>query len=198
MNRFLVLITIIFTLNSKAAAEVECFIGTSAFTLLNLDTKDENPPHFYQLNWGVRLNKHSSISLEWITWRYYSPLGIPYGENHGKKEHQYPGYIKASGLGLAYQYVFKNNWFTSLHTQWMKQTFMDKTNNKIGTGNQLFITARLGYQIRFMSNRLFIEPNIAITHWPINTNLPLSFKEKEKKWNNYFLFEPGLHVGLNF
>ena len=27
---------------------------------------------------------------------------------------------------------------------------------------------------------------------------PQGFEEKESKWNNYFLFEPNLYIGVNF
>lgn len=32
----------------------------------------------------------------------------------------------------------------------------------------------------------------------IDTNTPQSFKEMDNKWNNYFLFEPNLYIGINF
>ncbi len=60
------------------------------------------------------------------------------------------------------------------------------------------MTYRFGYHLDFYSKRFFIDPSIAITNWPINTNVPKSFAAIEKKWPNYFLFEPGLHVGFNF
>jgi len=57
---------------------------------------------------------------------------------------------------------------------------------------------QLGYHFQFFKNRFFLEPSVAMTHWPINTNVPESFERVESKWSNYFLFEPGLHFGFKF
>jgi hypothetical protein len=181
----------------QVMANVNYFIGSSAFMLANLNEEDEEPPHFNQFNLGVRLNKNHSISLEWISWRYYSPLGIPY-DKRGEKEDNFPGHIRAKGVGIAYQYIFDSSVYTAFHAQWMNQEFRDENNIKLETGKQLFLTARVGYQFKFFRGRIFLEPNLAITHWPTNTKLPNSFREQEEKWPNYFIFEPGLHFGINF
>ena len=47
-------------------------------------------------------------------------------------------------------------------------------------------------------DRLYIEPQIHCNYWPIDTEGPQGFEEKEAKWNNYFLFEPNLFIGFNF
>ena len=78
------------------------------------------------------------------------------------------------------------------------QKYLDDNNQKIQNGYQLFMTYRAGYHIPLFENRFFIEPSIAITHWPINTNVPTSFAQLESKWPNYFCFEPGLHFGVKF
>ena len=75
---------------------------------------------------------------------------------------------------------------------------MDEGDKKIQSGFQLFNTLRFGYQFRLFQNRVFLEPSIACTFWPINTNLPESFQVEENKYPNYFLGEPGLHFGFNF
>lgn len=33
-----------------------------------------------------------------------------------------------------------------------------------------------------------IEPSIGLTHWPVKTNIPESFRLEENKWPNYFPF----------
>jgi len=63
----------------------------------------------------------------------------------------------------------------------MLQRYMDENNKHIQNGYQLFITYRLGYYYQFFENRFFIEPSVAITHWPINTNVPESFTKLENK-----------------
>jgi hypothetical protein len=45
---------------------------------------------------------------------------------------------------------------------------------------------------------MFVEPSLAITHWPITTNVPDSFAAKDRRWPTYFLGEPGLHFGVRF
>ena len=48
------------------------------------------------------------------------------------------------------------------------------------------------------NHRLFLEPSIASTYWPINTNAPAAFRSLDDKWPSYFIGEPGLHVGVKF
>ncbi len=52
--------------------------------------------------------------------------------------------------------------------------------------------------MKLSRDRFFIEPSIPFTHWPISTNAPAAFAEKDSRWPNYFLFEPGLHFGVKF
>ena len=78
------------------------------------------------------------------------------------------------------------------------QKYMDEDNRKITNGYTLFMTYRLGYQVKLFKNRFFIEPSIGLTHWPVKTNTPQSFKLMDSKWPNYFAYEPGLHFGYNF
>lgn len=195
----LTLLILFFTFTSSKAlkAETKFFIGSSAFMLANLDTTDEHPPHFYQLNFGIKPSPNHSLSLEFITWRYYAPLGIPQSKK-GNREHDFNGHVRAKGFGLAYQYFITQNFYTAIHAQWMDQDYFNDQNRKLSSGKQLFLTYRLGYQFRFFKDSFFLEPNLAVTHWPTNTNLPADFQEKEDKWNNYFVFEPGLHFGFYF
>ncbi|MFK8138685.1 MAG: hypothetical protein AB8E15_10020 [Bdellovibrionales bacterium] len=195
--RTLLIILFLF-LSSSLNAEGKYFIGSSAFVLANLDSSTDIPPNFYQLNFGVKLDDQQTLSVEFITWRYYSPLGIPLGEGKLKDSNRFPGYVKAKGIGIAYQNFFKDKFFSALHVQWMQQDYIDNSDNKLGSGEQIFMTLRLGYQFRFFSGRVFLEPNLAITYWPVNTNLPSSFQAEEDRWPNYFAPEPGLHIGYSF
>lgn len=71
----------------------------------------------------------------------------------------------------------------------------DEDGRKIQNGFQLFMTGRVGYQVSLLGGRVFLEPSMAATAWPVNTNVPESFAAKEQKWPRYFLLEPGLHFG---
>jgi hypothetical protein len=171
------------------------FIGSTLFVLMNL-TPD--PPQYYQLNYGYRLTPNDVISIEAITWTYKGPLGRPYGSDYENSESDYPGKVRSIGAGLAYKRFLWKRAYTQIHATAFHQDYLDESGDKIQSGFQLFNTLRIGYQIRFFKRRLFLEPSVAATFWPVNTNLPESFRERENQWPNYFLFEPGLHFGFNF
>jgi hypothetical protein len=173
------------------------FIGSSMFIFANF-IPYENPPSFYQLNYGYRLTPKDVVSIEAITWTFGAPLGIPYGPSYELATENYPGSVKSFGLALAYQRFLWKNFYTAVHAASFLQTYRNERQEKIQNGYQLFCTFRLGYHLPLFKNRFFIEPSIAATYWPINTNMPESFKKMESKWSNYFLFEPGLHFGVKF
>jgi hypothetical protein len=162
--------------------------------LLNLDSTDE-PPNFYQLNFGYQLTKKDVVSLEVITWKYYAPLGIPW-EKMSEDSNKFPGHVYAVGAGLAYQRFLWGNIYSALHATWFKQEYRDIGGAKLGEGEQLFLTLRLGYHFK-IGSFAFIEPNVAVTHWPINRGLPSSFQTQEDRWGK-FQVEPGMHFGFPF
>ncbi len=178
-----------------ASPSYRCFVGSSALVLGNLAA---DPPSFYQLNIGYRITPKDVISLEAITWTYKAPLGIPFGPSWGDAGENYPGSIREYGIGVTYQRFLWKGLYTSLQVIPFKRIYRDGDKNTIQKGFQLFSTFRIGYHIPLFKNRLFIEPSIASTFWPISTNVPPSFAEKDARWNRFFLFEPGLHFGLNF
>ncbi len=171
------------------------FIGSSLFMLANLFP---NSGSFYQLNYGYRLTPKDVVSVEVKTWRYKAPLGIPYGPSYEAEKENYPGSVRSIGLALAYQRFLWRDFYTAVHAASFLQTYRNEKKEKIQDGYQLFCTFRLGYHLKLFKNKFFLEPSIAATYWPVNTNMPASFEVKEKKWNNYFLVEPGLHFGMKF
>jgi len=181
--------------NKEQTSDKTRFLGSSLFVLANFLP---DPPSFYQLNYGYRLTPKDTIVIEAITWEYTAPLGIPYGPSFESKKEKYPGYVKDIGIGLAYQRFIHKIFFTSIHLTPFRQQYFDQNNEQIQVGFQLFLTLRFGYHLMLFNDSFFIEPSIAFTHWPINTNVPNSFKEKDNNWPNYFLFEPGLHFGMKF
>lgn len=172
------------------------FIGSTMFIIMTplLDPS----PEYYQLNYGYRLTAKDVLSVEAITWTYTGPLGRPYGPDYDNKDSDFPGRVKAFGLGLAYKRFIWKGVYGQIHATAFKQNYLDEANTKIQSGFQLFNTLRFGYHFKLFNNRMFIEPSIAMTAWPINTNLPESFQVEEDNWPKYFLFEPGLHFGINF
>lgn len=170
------------------------WVGTSMFVLANL-VPFEHPPYFGQLNAGYRLTARDRISIEAITWRYYHPLGIPWGDSYESDEHAYPGDVREYGVGAAYQRFLWKGLYTSLSAVPFLRQYHDTDGHRIGNGFQLFMTARLGYHVRFF-DRVFVEPSIASTFWPVTTNVPAGFAARDRDWPRYFLFEPGLHIGV--
>ncbi len=174
----------------------EYFIGSTFFMLGNFDTNET--PNYYQLNFGYRLTTKDVISIEAITWDYYEPLGIPYGSEKTDEKNNFLGKVEADGVGLSYKRFLWKGVYTQIHATAFRQTYRDMDDKKIQNGFQLFNTLRFGYHFKLFKNRMFIEPSIAFTSWPINTNLPNAFQIEEDRWNSFFLFEPGLHFGINF
>lgn len=157
-----------------------------------------DPPDYYQLNFGYRITPKDVLSFEAITWTYGGPLGRQYGPDYENPASDFPGRVRAVGGGLAYKRFLWKRVYTQIHATALHQTYQDEVNEKIQNGFQLFCAARMGYQFRFFNNRVFLEPSLALTFWPINTNLPADFQAQEDRFSGYFLGEPGLHFGFNF
>jgi hypothetical protein len=180
----------------KDSNDKKHFIGSSISILGNFGS--ENKPDFVQLNLGYRITPKDVVSVELKTWKYSWPLGIPCGKSFQAPKQGYPGYIREVGVALVYQRFLWKGAYAAVHAFNARQTYFDDNNEKIQNGYHLFMTYRAGYHIPLFKNRFFIEPSVAITNWPINTNVPASFKILEKKWSNYFFVEPGLHFGYKF
>ncbi len=170
------------------------YLGSSVFMLANL-VPDDHPPWFFQLNGGYRLTPKDTLSIEAMTWRYYHPLGIPYGSSMGAAEEAYPGHIREYGAGVAYQRFLWMGLYTSLSAVPFLRQYFDTDGRKIQNGFQLFMTLRVGYHVRLF-DRAFLEPSVAFTAWPISTNVPAAFAAQDRKWPSYFLAEPGFHFGF--
>ena len=138
------------------------------------------------------------MSVEAITWKYGAPLGIPYGPSMGSPDEDYPGYVREYGIGVAYQRFLWRSPYAGAHALPLLQHHVGEDGGKIRNGFHLFLTTRLGYHVRLRGTRYFLEPSLAVTHWPINTHVPAAFAAKDSRWPNYFLFEPGLHSGVKF
>lgn len=175
------------------------FVGSSVFVFLgNLDT--ENPPNFAQLNVGYRITGKDVIALEPKTWRYAWPNGIhPFFNNAYKKpEERFPGYVREFGLSVAYQRFLWKGLYTELNVMPTLQAFVGTEGRKIDDGFQLFNTYRIGYHLKLIKDRFFIQPSLAITHRAFHTELPVGFKQLDDKWSKFVFGEPGLHFGFNF
>lgn len=174
------------------------FIGSTFLMLGNFIPDDPNPPKFFQVNVGYRITPKDVVSFEFKKSQFAWPLGIPWGPSFDAPGENYPGYISQYVPSIAYQRFWWKGLYTSVHVLNAFQKYYDENNTKIANGFTLFLTYRLGYQLKFFKNRFFFEPSIGLTHWPVQTNVPESFAAVENKWPNYFGYEPGLHFGFNF
>lgn len=200
-SKTLSILTVLFFLTvgikaqNTADQDYKYFIGSSFFMLGNFL---EESPKYYQLNFGYRITPKSVVIVEAITWAYQGPLGRQYGPHYENPESNYPGSVQAFGVGVSFKQFLTQRLYTQLHSTALRQNYLDLEGEKIQSGFQLFNALRLGYQFRFFKNRFFLEPSVAITFFPINTNLPESFQVQDDRFANYFLGEPGLHFGFNF
>lgn len=131
-----------------------------------------NNPEFVQINLGYRITPKNVVSFEFKRSIYSWPLGIPWGSSFDKPGLNYPGHARILAPTLAYQHFCWKGVYTSVHALNAFEKYKDSSNAKIGNGYTLYLTYRLGYQIKFFKNRFFFEPSIGYTHWPVRTNIP--------------------------
>ncbi|PKL26180.1 MAG: hypothetical protein CVV47_03360 [Spirochaetae bacterium HGW-Spirochaetae-3] len=158
-----------------------------------------DPGDFYQLSLGYRLDDKNILFFNGLTWKYPAPLGIPlYDSSFGSADEEYPGYVRAFGFGVGYQRFIWEGLFASLYATPFLQKFYTSDNQYLNSGFQLFLQGQLGYQIDFFKGRLYLKPALSFNYWPVNTDFPDTFQQKEKNWPNYIFFEPHLNIGFRF
>jgi hypothetical protein len=174
------------------------FMGSTLFLLGNLSTT--NPPNFLQLNIGYRITAKDVITLEAKTWKYAWPNGINpiFNKAYGKAAEKFPGYVREYGVSAAYQRFFWKGMYVELNVMPSLQSFVNEGGAKIDDGFQLFNTYRVGYHVKLLKDKFFIQPSIAITHRAYHTKLPNGFREQDDKWSKFVFGEPGFHFGFNF
>jgi hypothetical protein len=182
--------------DKQASTYKKWFVG-STFLLFGNFSKVNNP-EFIQLNVGYRITPKNVVSFEFKRSIYAWPLGIPWGPSFDAPGLNYPGHVRILAPTLVYQRFWWKGVYTSIHALNAFEKYVDEDNKKIGNGYTLYLTSRLGYQLKFFKNRFFFEPSMGLTYWPVRINTPESFKSVEKKWPSYFGWEPGLHFGYNF
>ncbi len=130
-------------------------IGSTLFLVGNFAPGD--PPNFYQLNYGYRLNQKSNIVVEAITWTVYEPIGT-----YESSDELYPGKLRSYGIGIGYQrFWWKNSYSTVQATPFLLQ-FIDSENEEIQKGFQLYLQLRLGYRFEFFKKHLMLVISMAI------------------------------------
>lgn len=173
-------------------------VDAAYHTFLNFGEEKTNT-HHYEFHFGYRLSPKDKIGIKVATWKMYAPMGMPMKEQLKFDEsNNYPGRLRESGIGLTYQRMLWKGLFATVELLPQLKTYLDINENEIGKGFKLYTSYHLGYHVPLFKNRMYIEPQIHCNYWPIDTNTPLSFNEMEKGWNNYFLFEPNIYIGVKF
>jgi hypothetical protein len=173
------------------------FVGSSLLMLGNFIPDDPNPPEYIQLNVGYRITPKDVVSFRFKRSIYAWPIGIPFGPSFDAPGESYPGHARLLAPTLGYQRFWWKGVYTSVYALNAFEKYMDEDNKKIGNGYTLYMTFRLGYQLKFFKNRFFFEPSMGLTYWPVRINTPESFKAVENRWPNYFI-QPGFDFGYNF
>jgi hypothetical protein len=176
-------------------------VSTTWLSFANFGEEKTNT-HHYEFHFKYNLTSKDKIGIKVATWKLFQPMGILWSDGLLDKidteSEFYPGRVKETGLGVTYQRIIWKGLFTTVEILPQLKTYLDEENNKIGNGFKLYTSYHLGYHIPLFKGRMYIEPQIHCQYWPIDTNTPQTFKEIDDKWNNYFLFEPNLYIGVKF
>jgi hypothetical protein len=173
-------------------------VSTTYLTFANFGSEKTNT-HHYEFHFKYKVTPKDIIGIKVATWKMFAPMGMPMQEQLKFEESNfYPGRLREIGIGVTYQRMIWKGLFATLEILPQLKTYLDENNRKIGNGFKLYTTCHLGYHIAMFKNRIYIEPQIHCNYWPINTKAPQSFQVQENKWNNYFLFEPNIYIGVNF
>lgn len=173
-------------------------VSTTYLSLINFGEEKTNT-HHYELHLGYRLTPKDKIGVKLATWKMFAPMGMPMQEQLKYDESNfYPGRLRETSIGVTYQRMLWKGLFITTEILPQLKTYLDDDNNKLNDGFKLYTSYHLGYHISLFKNKFYLEPQIHCQYWPIDTNTPQAFKEMDNKWNNYFLFEPNLYLGLNF
>jgi len=178
------------------SVDAACMVETSAWMLANFLP---DPGDFYQLCFGYQLDEKNVLLLNGITWKYGAPLGIAmFDPSFDSPDEDYPGYVRAFGLGLGYQRFVWKDLFAALYAIPFAQDFYTREDEYIQSGFQLYLQVQMGYQFDIGRGRFFLKPAIYMNYWPIDTNFPEAFRLKEEKWPSFQPFEPHLNFGFRF
>lgn len=173
-------------------------LNTTWLSLVNFGPEATNTRH-YEFHLKYQCSPKSKIGIKFATWKLFAPMGIPLWDPHLMKESEfYPGRLHEDGLGISYQRFLWKGLFTTVEILPQLKTYRDENKKKVGTGFKLYTSYHVGYHIPMFKNRMFIEPQIHCQYWPIDTNIPESFKVLDDQWNNYFLLEPNIYIGVKF
>ncbi len=172
--------------------------STTYLSFMNFGEEKTNT-HHYELHIGYQISPKDKVGIKLATWKMFAPMGMPMAEQLEFDEaNYYPGRLRETGVGFTYQRRLWKGLFAAMEILPQLITYLDEDNKKIASGFKLYSSYHLGYHVSLFKERVYLEPQIHCQYWPIDTNVPQAFKVMDDKWNNYFLFEPNLYLGVNY
>lgn len=173
-------------------------IATTYLTFLNWGEERTNT-HHYEFHLRHALSSRSVIGAKIAAWELFAPMGIQLWEPEFLDESEfYPGKLEERGLGVTYQHFLWKHLFASMEILPLQKSYRDAYGRRVGKGFKLYTSYHLGYRFSFWKERFYLEPQVHCNYWPIDTEGPQAFEEKNRRWADYFLFEPNLYLGLAF
>jgi len=174
-------------------------VSTTYLSFLNFGSKKTNTYH-YEFHFKYDLTPKDKAGIKFATWSLFRPMGILWWEDALTMDENefYPGRMREIGVGVSYQRMLWKGLFAAIEVLPQLKTYVDDDRKKISNGFKLYTSYHIGYHIPLFRNCIFIEPQIHCQNWFIDTNTPQSFKVKDNKWHNYFLFEPNVYIGFKF
>lgn len=183
---------------AESANKLRFSISTTYYSFMNFEEEKTNT-HHYELHLGYQLSPKDKVGIKLATWKMFAPMGMPMAEQLEFDEANfYPGRLRETGLGVSYQRRLWKGLFVAAEILPQLKTYLDADNRKIANGFKLYTSYHLGYHVSLFKDRVYLEPQIHCQYWPVETNVPAAFKLKDDEWNNYFLFEPNLYLGVSF
>jgi hypothetical protein len=209
MQRQILLLTILLFFTTSAFSQTDAVkdsqvtvsagnfsLSTTYLVFANFGEEMTNT-HHYELHLKYDLTPKDKIGIKLAAWKLFRPMGILWWEGalEMDKNEFYPGELWENGIGVTYQRMIWKGLFATVELLPQIKTYLDEDDTIIGNGFKLYTSLHLGYRIPLFKDRVFMEPQIHCQWWPIDTNIPQRFKEKEGKWHNVFLFEPKVYRG---
>lgn len=150
---------------------------TTWLSLSNFGNEETNTQH-YEVQTRYHLTEKDAIGIKLATWKLFAPMGIPiWNDAFLDRQAFYPGRLRETGMGITYQRKLWKSLFTTLEVMAKKTTYLDSHNTTISSGFKLYNSYHIGYHIPLFKNKrfFFLEPQLHVNHWPVNTNVPHAF-----------------------
>lgn len=186
-------------LSLKEKPEYKFSVLTTWLTFSNFGNPETNT-HHYEIRFAYNFTLRDQIGVKLTTWKLFAPLGIDiWDDDFLNREFFFPGKLRETGFGITYQRKLWKGLFATLEVMPQYTTYINRNGQKIGNGFKLYNSYHLGYHFPlFKKGKFYIEPQIHVNHWPINYNVPSEFSALEDMWDNVFLIEPNIYIGINF